>query len=202
MDEIQKDYLIGLVLKELDSFDEEALKKMNINSAQFNESIEKFIYKCSTDNNIAKKILDFLNSDENNFNYEDIQVEKIDENITTNYDGLSFTLKKEDYQLLVTIIEGYFTEYLPLGSIVKLKNDNNLIMIEQRMVRPKDENYYIDYRAIPYPMGVFNESMYIYFNADEITEIIFTGYNDPENKGYELALKESLIDNKIFKKED
>lgn len=202
MDEIQKDYLVGLVLKKIQTFDQYSLKELNVNSAKFNESIENFIYKCSDTTDLPKKISNFLKSKDSSFNDNNITVEKDGDNITTTFNEDVFTLTLKDYQMLVNTIKGYFTNYLPIGSIVKLVNDENPLVIEQRMVRPKGENYYIDYRGIPYPMGIFNESMYVYFSASDIEQVVFTGYSDSENDGYELALKESLIDNNIFEKED
>ncbi|WP_423364537.1 DUF4176 domain-containing protein [Mycoplasma sp. P36-A1] len=87
-------------------------------------------------------------------------------------------------------------DYLPMGSIVRY--DNSLVMIEQRMVKPLGKNYYIDYRAIPYPTGIFTQAMYLYFNDQDIEEVIFTGYSDAENEGFELGLKEDYINNNVF----
>ncbi|MDR1782515.1 MAG: DUF4176 domain-containing protein [Bacilli bacterium] len=203
MNEIQQDYLIGLVHKQLDQYNLEELVDVNINNDKYIEYINDFIDKNVLDNDLITSILDFLNGNENYYENGLISIEKIGAYVSVTDELEHFTMLCVDFNDLLSCSEQYLKEYLPLGSIVKIEKDDKLVslVIEQRMVQPKGKDYFIDYRGIPYPMGVFNDSMYVYFNAENIEEVVFVGYTDLENDGYELMLKESLISNKIYHKD-
>lgn len=202
MNDIQKNYLIGLVLKKVRNLNLDALKDVNISNDDFLNHIETFVETNSSDMQLINKIIAFLESDEIVYMEADLNIEKIGlyNNIKTK--EYSFTINQNDFMMILLSLKSYLKEYLPLGTIVKVKDvqtdEESLVMIEQRMIHLKGKNYFIDYRAIPYPMGIFNEQMYLFFSTEEVLEVVYLGYSDFENEGYELALKESLIDNNIF----
>ncbi|MDH6603211.1 hypothetical protein OKW23_000340 [Bacilli bacterium PM5-9] len=206
MNDIQKDYLIGLTLKKLKKYDLASIKEVNVNNDSYVENIERFIEKYGKDLSIIEKIYHFIKSDEQLLQENDINIEKIGLYNSIKTSDYYFTISQVDFISILEVIQCYMKDYLPLGSVVKLNKEklniesskDLIVVIEQRMIHPKGKQYYIDYRAIPYPMGIFNEQMYVYFSSEDIEEIIFSGYSDPENEGYELALKESLIDNDIL----
>ncbi|MEG0283834.1 MAG: DUF4176 domain-containing protein [Erysipelotrichales bacterium] len=205
MNDIQVSYLTGLILKKVSTFDLASLKDVNINNENYAKNIDMFIEKFAG----AKEILDineFANSKELIYVSKDLKIEEIGLYVTITFDKIFFTITKVMFKDILMVIDCYMSEYLPLGSVVKIDKDtlgiehdkDLIVVIEQRMVQPIGMHHYIDYRAIPYPSGVFNEQMYIYFSKKDILEVVFEGYTDMENEGYELALKESLINNDIY----
>ncbi|GEM_PF-4742546 len=92
-----------------------------------------------------------------------------------------------------------YIDYLPVGTIIKLYNDNNEYMIYRylgkacmpfncksqflkkskifnKIIDNKKTFYHADYAIIPYPTGDFSETLYIMH--DDIEKIIYLGYND------------------------
>lgn len=206
MNDIQRNYLIGLVLKKVRQLNQESLKEVNVNNDMYLEHIESFVENNAANGKLISIIISFVNSEEVVLMEEGLTIEKIGLYTSVKTKDTSFTINQDELLNILFSIQSYMKEYLPLGTIVLVdKNqvegeatDDVMVMIEQRMIHPKGKDYFVDYRAIPYPMGIFNEQMYVYFSADAVVEVVHLGYSDLENEGYELALKESLIDNNIF----
>lgn len=78
-------------------------------------------------------------------------------------------------------------KYLPIGTIVMLKNDIVLYMIVGYLNRSDNEEIR-DYISIGFPYGMMTLDSVTYFNHDDIEKIVFLGY---KNDKYEL-LKEKL----------
>ncbi len=68
------------------------------------------------------------------------------------------------------------------GSIVKLKNNSNKLMIVGLCVEVNNKIH--DYCAIEIPKGFSNKSSIVVFNNDDIDTIICEGYIDDEIKEY------------------
>ena len=62
---------------------------------------------------------------------------------------------------------------LPLGSIVKLKKVEDLIMIVGYISTYNNQNYV--YSGVLYPSGFIDETRIIPFNPEHIDEILFLG---------------------------
>ena len=62
---------------------------------------------------------------------------------------------------------------LPLGTVVKLKNENNKVMISGVYCRQGKKMY--KYIGVLYPYGSMSEELVLYFNDEDIEEIIFIG---------------------------
>ena len=81
---------------------------------------------------------------------------------------------------------------LPIGSIVKVKNVEQRVMIigvlQKGRATPKE---HFDYVAVPYPEGLHDMRLNIGFNHDNIEEVIFRGYADKERTAF-LAILEAL----------
>ena len=73
--------------------------------------------------------------------------------------------------------------YLPLGSIIKLNGGIQKLMIVSRglVVSHKDEEFFFDYAGVMYPEGLMSDQV-IYFNSDNISEVIAEGYSDDDDK--------------------
>lgn len=82
-------------------------------------------------------------------------------------------------------------QYLPIGSVVLLKNGKKKVMIygrRQRRIVDVDKEY--DYLACLYPEGNIDEDYMYLFDEDSIDQVIFRGYSDAEEDAYVQALNE------------
>lgn len=74
--------------------------------------------------------------------------------------------------------------YLPIGSIVILKNGQKKVMIYgRRQRRVTDENEY-DYIACLYPEGNINEDYMYLFNHEDIDTVVYRGFSDAEEEAF------------------
>lgn len=75
-------------------------------------------------------------------------------------------------------------EYLPVGSIVLLKNGRKKLMvigIKQKVsVEEREEEY--DYIGLLYPEGYLTKELVYMFNHADINDVIFRGYHNPERE--------------------
>lgn len=79
---------------------------------------------------------------------------------------------------------------LPLGSVVKTRRDpGTLLVIIARapLTVMHGTTGYFDYGAVQFPYGMTDPAKIIFFNRQDVTEIVFmdisTPRNDPMNKG-------------------
>lgn len=79
------------------------------------------------------------------------------------------------------------SHYLPLGSIVSLRDGNKRVMIYGRIQQIVTGIEY-DYLACLYPDGFLSPTESVLFNHDDIAEIHHIGYADGEE-----ALIQSII---------
>ncbi|WP_411575295.1 DUF4176 domain-containing protein [Streptococcus sp. CSL10205-OR2] len=70
-------------------------------------------------------------------------------------------------------------KYLPLGSVVQLKNGDIKLMITSRfpLYNSNGELGYFDYSSCIYPTGTINNQAY-FFNQEDIAKVWFEGYVD------------------------
>jgi hypothetical protein len=74
--------------------------------------------------------------------------------------------------------------YLPIGSIVLLKNGKKKVMIYgRRQKRVTDEHEY-DYIACLYPEGNISEDYMYLFNQEDIETVVYRGYSDAEEESF------------------
>ena len=74
-------------------------------------------------------------------------------------------------------------EYLPIGSVVLLKNGKKRIMIYGRRQLNADKVLF-DYVACLYPEGNINDDYNFLFNNEDIDKVVFRGYSDEEDKEF------------------
>ena len=80
-------------------------------------------------------------------------------------------------------------KYLPLGSVVMLKEGKKEIMITGYLTIPKDNpNVMYDYSAVLYPEGEIDSDQVLAFNIADIDKIIFRGYQTDAEKEYVAKL--------------
>lgn len=76
-------------------------------------------------------------------------------------------------------------ELLPIGTIVLLKDGEKKLMINGVMQSDIAENgKEYDYLGILYPEGHIGDQFQYLFNHEDISEIIFRGYEDEERKEF------------------
>lgn len=94
-------------------------------------------------------------------------------------------------------------KFLPIGTVVLLKEGTKEVMITSYCIIPngeifdkngkiEGENIMYDYGACLYPEGVFNSTQVIAFNHDQIDKICFKGYVTESQKSLSKLVNEKL----------
>lgn len=86
-------------------------------------------------------------------------------------------------------------EYLPIGSVVLLKGGIRKAMIIGiiQSTREKDGSVVEhDYIAVMFPEGFFNTETMFMFNHDQITDVVYRGYENPERKDFLEKLEKNI----------
>ncbi|MDG0946980.1 DUF4176 domain-containing protein [Bacillus thuringiensis] len=78
---------------------------------------------------------------------------------------------------------------LSIGTVVKLENLEQIVMIIGRMVVSADKRDF-DYVGVPYPVGYLGDEKVLCFNHDKIVEEMHRGYMTES----ELVLREKLVE--------
>lgn len=78
--------------------------------------------------------------------------------------------------------------YLPIGSIVLLKNGKKRLMIYGRKQLAPSTGQTFDYAACLYPEGNIEENNCFLFNHDQIERVYFLGLQDKEEDAFEKTL--------------
>lgn len=86
-------------------------------------------------------------------------------------------------------------KYIPLGSVVRLKDANASVMVTGYAAVDEDEETKVyDYAGCQYPEGVIDQDELLLFNHSQIEQIIYVGYEGEEYKKYikevEIAVKD------------
>lgn len=75
--------------------------------------------------------------------------------------------------------------FLPLGTVVLLKNAEKKLMIEGYLFANEDDpDTVYDYCGVMYPEGRMNSRDFLLFNEDMIDRIIAYGYTDDEQQRF------------------
>lgn len=86
-------------------------------------------------------------------------------------------------------------ELLPVGSVVLLKDaTKKLVIIGVLQVNPNENKIY-DYLAVPYPEGYIGSNNNFLFNKDDINDVVFCGYTNPERDMF-INVMDSLYNKK------
>ena len=80
-------------------------------------------------------------------------------------------------------------KYLPIGSVVLLKDSKKRIMIVGVKQKQVDSEKVWDYSACLYPEGILNPDKLFLFDSEQIERLYFIGFQDGEG----LAFLSSLI---------
>lgn len=71
-------------------------------------------------------------------------------------------------------------EFLPIGSVIMLKDQNKRIMIIGRLQERIEDHKIFDYCACLYPEGLLLANEIYLFNNEDITQVCFLGMQDKE----------------------
>ncbi len=86
-------------------------------------------------------------------------------------------------------------DYKPLGTIFKPNGSRKRFMIIARAIaisaKPGDEKQFYDYACVLYPEGLIGNQLF-YFQDSEVSDVIFEGFSDEEDKIAMSRLKQIL----------
>ena len=86
-----------------------------------------------------------------------------------------------------------YEKFLPIGSVVLLKNTTKKAMICGFCVQVKNgESGVFDYIGCLYPEGILDTDKNLLFNHDQIDKIYAIGYSDEDEKKFKEQLKAEL----------
>lgn len=80
-------------------------------------------------------------------------------------------------------------KYLPVGSVVLLKDAQQKLMITGFIVQ-NEKGQTFDYCGCPYPFGVLSMEINMLFNHDQIETLFFKGYSNDEEVFFKQQLNE------------
>lgn len=66
--------------------------------------------------------------------------------------------------------------YLPIGSVVTLRGGSQPLMVFGRKQINADRNTQWDYVACLYPEGNIGDAYNVFFDAEDIQDVLFVGY--------------------------
>lgn len=76
-------------------------------------------------------------------------------------------------------------KFLPLGSVVLLKNASKKLMITGYCSSPVDgKGKFYDYTGVLYPEGLLSSDKTALFNHSQIDKIFFLGFENDESKAF------------------
>lgn len=84
------------------------------------------------------------------------------------------------------------TEYLPIGTVVLLKKSPKSLMIYGRKQIHLESETEFDYIGCLYPEGYIDDEFTIFFNKDDIAEVLFTGFETEADKIFQKEYLEDL----------
>ena len=78
---------------------------------------------------------------------------------------------------------------LPIGTVVSLKEDSSVKFMIVGFYPTGKDGERRDYAAVRYPMGVYDNRMYFFFNDGDVAEVLHEGYIDEEFQTMCLLIK-------------
>lgn len=91
-------------------------------------------------------------------------------------------------------------KFLPVGTIVRINNSDNMLMITGFLISNKNVCY--DYCGCVYPEGILQSEIKLLFNHDEIDDIVYLGFLTDEYRLFNNKLIELENKNNIKISED
>lgn len=93
--------------------------------------------------------------------------------------------------------------YVPLGSVVLLKDASQKLLVVSRGINVKNgkDTFFFEYGGVLYPDGLISDRM-AYFNHENISKVLFEGYNDIENHNMVENINRYITEHPEIKKGD
>ena len=92
----------------------------------------------------------------------------------------------------------YQEKYLPIGSVVLLKNGKKRLMITgYAIVDTVNKDKIYDYCGCIYPIGVISTEQTLLFNHEDIKNIYAIGYQDEDYKEHIKKIKDFMTEDNI-----
>jgi len=86
-----------------------------------------------------------------------------------------------------------YGKLLPIGSIVKLKNVDKKIMVTGVLaVGQSDKKIMKDYSGCFFPEGILTGNKLVLFDQEDISEPIYLGYIDSEEKEFKKNINDNM----------
>lgn len=177
---------------------------------------------CKNDLAFLYHIYDQVNAEHKSLKDDKNQIQYFYEspNHCIQYKGEQMEYSQEE---LTEILKGMLCileEILPLGSVVKLREDflmDSFLQLKQkndqqnaeqlekamkeslefvitrRFIETPDQGIYFDYAGVPYPVGQDMQNIILYFTPRMIEEVLHTGYWEEKEKAFVCLVKEELI---------
>ena len=83
-------------------------------------------------------------------------------------------------------------KYLPIGTIVLLKEAESKIMITGYLPIDEEDDTLYDYSACSFPEGIIDDEETLVFNHEDIQKVFYLGYDDEETQEFMKLLKEEI----------
>ena len=90
-------------------------------------------------------------------------------------------------------------EYLPLGSVITLKNGSKRLMVVGRLQNQIGSNDIYDYAAVLWPEGLVDSKHFYLFNQEDLDKLYYIGLQDMEEFQFRSVL-ESKLNETVHKK--
>ena len=91
-------------------------------------------------------------------------------------------------------------EYLPLGSVITLKNGSKRLMIVGRLQNQIGSNDIYDYAAVLWPEGLVDSKHFYLFNHEDLDKLYYIGLQDMEEFQFRSVLESKLNETVLKKK--
>ena len=85
-----------------------------------------------------------------------------------------------------------YEKFLPIGTVVLLKNATKKVMITGFYVKAEGHEEVFDYTGCIYPEGVISSTQNCVFNHEQIDKIYHIGLIDEEEKKFKEVLKKAI----------
>ena len=91
--------------------------------------------------------------------------------------------------------------FLPIGSVVSLKNTKKRLMVTGFYVKSDEKDVYFDYLGCIYPEGMVSEHDNYVFNNEQIEKVVYSGFIDEEETNFKKML-DKIINKQNGTKQD
>lgn len=81
-------------------------------------------------------------------------------------------------------------ELLPLGSAVKIEDDDGLYVVIARGFQKLEKGFLAGYKCVPHPLGAMPDVKEVVVRQPQITEVVHRGYESPDD----AALAKKLLE--------